>query len=443
MGNITQKMWDELNEKYEQVKLNEEMYRVAMGLTDHTISVVDIPNRTLNQIYNEGDWTGVAVSMADAPESIIATGIIHPDDCDGYRKFYEDIYSGVPKGEYIMRTMEENRGWVWFKMIYQTTFDENNKPLRAICFSDDITVIKRAEAQYKQYRDIVTSEADFIWEANLTLDCMIEEDKAFDKVFNYQQRTSYSEIANIAFSNIKDPLQKRLVKDTFSREALIDAFNHAKRIVELDYEFDYKDGRGMRWLHSVGHLMTNHKEEITVIVAVNDITDIRNEKAMLMEKAEKDPLTGLYNRNAMTTRAQNYLENNENGYCGFVMFDIDNFKSCNDTYGHAYGDKVLKTVAKGMHRIFRKDDVLCRLGGDEFVVFMIGVSDQSVVENRGHALIDEIKRMSEDDDYEFIISISVGATIALPGEKIADIYERTDAALYESKGKGKGILTFS
>ena len=158
----------------------EQIYRVAMGMTKNTITIIDIPKRTLNQIYNDGildgEWDGVQQSMENAPESIIATGIIHPEDCQKYRGFYDEIYAGKPYVECMIRVMGETQGWVWFKMYSKTIFDDDDqKPLRAIVFSEDITAKKIAEIQYQSYREVVVERADFFWEANLTQDRLIQE----------------------------------------------------------------------------------------------------------------------------------------------------------------------------------------------------------------------------------------------------------------------------
>lgn len=442
MSNITQEMWDELNSKYKQLQLNEEMYRVAIGLTDHTITVVDIPNRTLNQIYNEGDWTGVSVSMPNAPESIIEAGVIHPEDVEGYRDFYKKIYSGVPNGEYTMRSKEENRGWVWFRMIYQTVFDDSGNPLRAICFSDDITIQKKAELQYKQYKDIVSSDSDFVWEANLSLDIMISEDRLYDDIFDHNSRQTYTELTQIAFSMVADETQMAQVMNVFSRDNLINAYNNAKREVSIDYQFDNQDGKGPRWHHAIAYLTTNIKEEIIVIICVSDVSERYNKLEELENRAEHDQLTGLYNRATLLSKAEKIIKEYPDDKHGFIIFDIDNFKTCNDTFGHSYGDDILCIVADTMRETFRSTDILCRLGGDEFVIFMQNAGTRENVVSRSQYLQDKLARISEERNLKFKITISVGASITQSVENMKQIYLRGDEALYMSKNAGKNRVTF-
>lgn len=440
MAEITQQQWDELQAKYEQLRLNEEMYRVAIGLTDHTITVVDIPNRTLNQIYNEGDWTGVASSMPNAPESIIATGIIHPDDCDGYRAFYQEIYAGVPRGSYTMRVMEEKRGWVWFTMTYQTVFSPGGEPLRAICFSDDITVQKKAEEKYQQYRTAVIADAEFVWEANLTTDTVLSVASNLESAFEMEKISTYSDLSEQAISNVTDPVQKSMMREVFGREQLLRAFYSAKREVSAEHLFDYQDGKPPRWLHSTAYLMTNNVEDVTVIICSNDITDRHRELEYLEMRAERDTLTGLYNRASFEHRAEKTLAEELDGIHGLLMIDCDDFKHCNDSFGHAYGDSVLELIAKIMQQTFRTTDYLGRVGGDEFMVLMRNAGGREIILKRAEDLQRNLEDVCRARNLPTKITLSIGLAASRPGDTFQSLYLRADKAMYRGKKQGKNCI---
>lgn len=440
MSEITQQMWDELNEKYEQLRLHEEMYRVAMSLTDHTISVVDIPNRSLNQIYNEGDWTGIAATMEDAPESIIATGIIHPDDCDGYRSFYQDIYSGKPKGEFTMRVMEENRGWVWFTMYYKTVFDEAGKPVRAICFSDDITIEKMAEQRYINYKNTVTSDAEYVWEANITQDTLIDGDTSTSAVFGDETFTTYTELTERATDIITDPVLRAQAKQLFSRKSLLNAYSEAKRELALEYPSFVGIGEGIHWMRATAHIMVNSVSDIIAIFCVNDITETHNRIQSLERQAERDALTGLYNRSSFEKRATNILNDYPEKLHGFMMIDIDNFKSCNDTYGHAFGDSVLQMFANVSQSVFRNSDLLGRVGGDEFMVVMQNAGSIDIVLQRAKDLQMKFKAAAEALNVPLNITLSIGISLSECNDDYQNLYLKADSLMYTSKKTGKNRI---
>lgn len=205
---VTQEMWDELNEKYEKLKLSEEIYRVAIGLTDHIISVVNIKERATYQIYNEGIWFSLTSKMENAPDSIIATGIIHPDDEAEFRRYYDDMCSGKEYTDCEIRSKDDKRGWLWFKVYSKTIYNEDETPNIAVAFSDDITSKKMAKTQYEQYRDVVAADADFIWEINLTQNIVTANEKSFDVVFNQTKDQTFDELYEVSTSFIPDPEQK-------------------------------------------------------------------------------------------------------------------------------------------------------------------------------------------------------------------------------------------
>ena len=107
------------------------------------------------------------------------------------------------------------------------------------------------------------------------------------------------------------------------------------------------------------------------------IQDIDEEKRMienLRRRAERDALTGLYNRAETQKQIKNYLEQKPDEYSALFMIDTDNFKLVNDKGGHLFGDAVLSEIAAGMKKIVRKSDVVGRIGGDEFTIFIKNIS---------------------------------------------------------------------
>lgn len=425
---------------FEQLQLNEEMYRVAMGLTNHVIMVIDIPNRTVNQIYNEGSRTGISRSMPDAPESIIKTGTIHPNDCDGYRDFFRKVYSGVPKCEYTMRVMEKDRGWVWFTMYSQTIFDESGTPVRAIAFSANITIEKQAEEKYKQYRAAVAIGADFVWEVNLTHDKLFLQDDALLKFIGKNQPKTYNEFSRAVFERVADHSQRSELLEKFLRENLISAFNRGEREVSQEYQLDFDDGKGARWFRSTAYLMMNSVADICVILSTVDITKSHLETAALEMRAESDQLTGLFNHATMEQRVSHVLHASSTDFHAMLMIDIDNFKHCNDTYGHVFGDVVLQTVAEVLRDIFRHSDYIGRIGGDEFMVFMVQAGNLIVVKSKAVRVLKAIKEACKAKNFETEVTLSIGIAVSHHDDSFTAMYERADKALYQSKEGGKNRI---
>ena len=150
-----------------------------------------------------------------------------------------------------------------------------------------------------------------------------------------------------------------------------------------------------------------------------------------------DELTGAYNR----TGYDFLLEHIDLPSTYMMLIDVDNFKKINDSFGHEIGDRVLVKLVTVLKGVFRDDDCICRIGGDEFVVFMVhssGMPRRSI-----EAKIEQINNeLVNTTDGLPPISISIGIVNGKDANDTASLFEKTDAAMYESKKQGKNTYTF-
>jgi diguanylate cyclase (GGDEF)-like protein len=120
-----------------------------------------------------------------------------------------------------------------------------------------------------------------------------------------------------------------------------------------------------------------------------------------------------------------------------VLFcDIDGFKTINDKYGHSAGDAILQTIAERMNTCVRSGDIAARFGGDELLVLLYGVHE--LTDTLGIA--DKIRRAAAEpvntDGLRLTATLSLGVTLAVPGESVDDMIARADEAMYQAKQAG-------
>lgn len=164
------------------------------------------------------------------------------------------------------------------------------------------------------------------------------------------------------------------------------------------------------------------------------------ENARLYHRAITDGLTQIYGRS--------YLDNqiidrtaDPNVKLAAIMMDVDNFKRCNDTYGHAFGDKVLKQLAGIMKRVSGEHGTPCRYGGEEFVV-LIDSNDEALVLSIAEKIRSTVESsavpLNDGNDVKMInVTISVGVSIWNNTLERVDLVEHADAAMYYAKHHGK------
>ena len=143
-------------------------------------------------------------------------------------------------------------------------------------------------------------------------------------------------------------------------------------------------------------------------------------------------MTGLFNRGAYDLM----MESVDAEHIALIILDVDYFKSFNDTYGHAVGDRVLQRVADILRHSFRSVDVLCRIGGDEFAVIMTRVNS-----SMSQLVMNKIKKAAEllanpKDDLP-PVTLSVGIAFADRENPQGDIFKDADTALYRVKEAGR------
>ncbi|MGL5330707.1 MAG: transporter substrate-binding domain-containing diguanylate cyclase [Peptostreptococcaceae bacterium] len=176
---------------------------------------------------------------------------------------------------------------------------------------------------------------------------------------------------------------------------------------------------------------------IILKLKLNNVHDLNE---ILKEKAEKDPLTGVYNCGMFEKLTTKYLLDNNNMFATLLIIDIDNFKAVNDKLGHNVGDSVIKDLATNLKYIFREDDIVGRLGGDEFEVFMTDINEDSI-----HDIADRAKKLCESMDKDVVsdnglkvhISLSIGICVFKKDTTFPELYKKADTVLYEVKRNGK------
>lgn len=173
----------------------------------------------------------------------------------------------------------------------------------------------------------------------------------------------------------------------------------------------------------------------TLARTYNKVYEENEEREMLMKhQAEHDPMTELLNRGSFD-RILKLYEKDENEFA-LILIDVDNFKSVNDTYGHAAGDIILKKVACLLTNAFRTVDYICRIGGDEFAVIMVQMtSDLSYTITQK---IDEINRLlANPEDGTPAVSLSVGVAFTDRKNRGESLFKDADSALYYTKEHGR------
>src|SRR2546426_1466144 len=156
----------------------------------------------------------------------------------------------------------------------------------------------------------------------------------------------------------------------------------------------------------------------------------------LHDRAVRDALTGLYNRGYLeeSLDREESRARRSSQSLGVMMIDIDHFKRCNDTFGHAAGDTVLRAVAQHMLSLARGEDILCRYGGEEFALVMAHASPGTMLE-RAEKICRGVQNLEIESDGRRVGPVTLSVGIAIfpdPGESGQAVRAAADAPLYRA-----------
>lgn len=160
--------------------------------------------------------------------------------------------------------------------------------------------------------------------------------------------------------------------------------------------------------------------------------------------ADTDELTGIYNRRYFFRVANEKLEREEvNNYnVAVIMFDLDNFKFVNDTFGHTTGDDVLRLISSSLVALFSENNIFSRYGGEEFIVLITDLSLENAIK-LGELLRETVNNIEFKAAGEILnVSISLGLSMAPLhcNYNLNELIVAADTALYSAKGSGKNCL---
>ncbi len=271
-------------------------------------------------------------------------------------------------------------------------------------------------------------------------DGLIAEIRGFGQSYSDKLHADVSTLENLA--DRKDAVIRQVITEMNRHTEHVDQFNRSVG-VQIDQCLPEK----IKNLLSVALselLDCNHHLVSELNSARRDLEQQRKELADARRDARIDPLTKIANRRSFeeSHRAVHakFARNGES--YSIVMFDLDRFKTINDTYGHATGDVVLQVFAKVLQDAVRMYDVVARVGGEEFVVLLAKTTQKDCT-----LIAERIRRQTStktvrQGDKSIGFTVSAGVALATSEDTPEAMMKRADAALYQAKRGGRNRVQF-
>ena len=438
--------------------LNMQQDRITMIADEKGDVIMGIGNGRQGNFYNFLKQEAIVCSMSKQDlEKAIAKK-------ESGAFYYTDIYGET---QYVVFAQVDVNDWYTFQIVSGTNLladqqmlnkiarDTMGKYFLLICLCFIVIIYIWSQIEKDRLKQINEEIEGLMLTAGLMEGCMFEFDLKARKFLIVKNTGDSAESDNTE----KQVLEKLsgFITDSIAKknDSSLDRYFHEddlpavqKALTELKRagrtvfqgRLHTSDG-DYHWYRFYMAVVFDDKRQIKRVLGnVLDINDTQNKFARMQHKAERDPLTGIYNRAVFEKYVNEVLADSSKRQHAFFLLDIDDFKNVNDSRGHAFGDTVLCELTANLERSFRSSDLLGRIGGDEFAVLMCDITSMENALVKAGQICSLYTKGAAKEGLKISCSIGMVFCESDDGAAFDDLYQKADSALYKAKGKGKNVF---
>jgi diguanylate cyclase (GGDEF)-like protein/PAS domain S-box-containing protein len=425
---------DELFRSNKEFAATEEKFRTVADYTENWEFWLGTDGRFNYTSPSSAKITGYDAQAFYADPGLMER-IVHPEDRKFFaRHFQRSDYENRTKS-LSFRINHADGSIRWLELVWRSIVDADGT-FRGIRGSNrDITGHKETQEALKRsegkFRTIFNSSADPIIICDQNLSIIEVNDVACQRLGNSRDDLLRMDYLDIICEKYRGKfiilLEKILSMEQVTYESRLATADGTEIPVEISTKIINFEG-------------------CNVILSVSrDITERKRAEAEIEHMAYHDALTGLPNRLLLDDRLSQAIAHADRfgNMIGVLCFDLDNFKSVNDSLTHPVGDLLLKKVSERLGRRLRKSDSLARMGGDEFIVVLPDIAGPEEAAHAARLFLEEFSEPFQLDGQEIYTSTSVGISLyPMDGTSTATLLKNADMAMYEAKKLGRNLFQF-
>ncbi|MCM1123677.1 MAG: diguanylate cyclase [Eubacterium sp.] len=392
-------------------------------------------DKTLTPFFvNEGMFRMLGYSRIQGMKFLKKVEVsIIPDDLPLYRQAIEDVLKDDGAVDVEFRTVTGSGGLRWL-YVRGNLYSRDGDKYVIVAVVHDVTERKNVEEELHRQAE--------------RLNILSEAER--EKIIDYNAKTDVMVVkSSTEFGLEGEHLQNKWMEEFDGSMIYEEDLGYFKSVFRglltspkhetIEYRTKRFDDDYTWYQANLTSLLGTEGYVTRVVGRMINIHEKKLKELELLLRAEKDGLTGLYNKSATIQLSTNALHDSKNDTLNALMIvDLDNFKEVNDLLGHARGDQVLVDAAAALSDIFKGGDIVGRIGGDEFVIFVKNlneISDADILAGK------VVRNVNFEFDYEgtpINVTCSVGVAIfPYHGGNYEELFQKADKAVYTAKANGK------
>jgi diguanylate cyclase (GGDEF)-like protein/PAS domain S-box-containing protein len=396
-----------------------DIHRVA---ADSALEIVGTEGATAAVVLDGPDGRAIGAAAGAKADALLAHGLdaISPDD--GRWTETQLVVQGETRGSIAIHTPEKLGSASRDGLAALSS--QVALALESTQLAEDLHERQSAE----RFRSLVQNSSDVI--ALLEPDLTIRyHTPSVERVLGYGE----DELVGRRLTELVDRADAERLRGFFAEVCLTPSTPMPR-----DLPLQARDGSVVR-LESIFNNLLDDSNVAGVVVTARDVTERRKLEAELEHQAFHDSLTGLANRALFSNRVTHALERGvrRQNLFAVLLIDLDDFKTVNDSLGHAAGDELLTIVARRLESCLRPEDTCARLGGDEFAILVESIASPDAAAVVARRILETLGTPVRVLGSDVAVHGSVGIALGAGEQTASEILRSADLAMYSAKNEGK------
>lgn len=359
------------------------------------------------------------------------SSLVHPDDLD---KLENSKITSADNLYLEIRLLGFNGSYIWAAVHGKKVIENGEITYHTVIMniSEQIKTLEDLRKETERTKTVLEMTDEFILEYFIDQDRLVSTKKCVE-VFGFPI------IIENFFKNIGS-MNKIHQEDISVLAEVVGDLNNIKPEYAADIRLKDISGN-YRWYNLKCVTLYENKEPYKLLSKLTDINEQRKRIDNLLDISQRDSLTGLFNHNSYARKVDDYFRNEGNKTTSMlIIFDLDDFKQVNDTFGHQVGDKVIVEYSKRLKSYFKNYSIVGRIGGDEFSALIKDIGDNAI------KTIEELRTLLSEpiDIGQDSLAVTTSYGVAFyPDDGIVyeEVFANADTACYFSKNNGKNLYS--